>query len=472
MKKNQTKIIATLSDLRCDPDFIRSLVESGVNAFRLNTAHQMPADSLRVVRNIRAVTDRAAIMLDTKGPEIRTARVKEEIHVEAGCELVICKHDAGKNCFGVSYDGFIDQVQTGTRILISDGFVALRVIQKTAEALICKAENDGTIGNKQSVNVPGVHLALPALTEKDKEYVQLAIDHDIDFIAHSFVRTKEDVLIIQKILDDHNSRVKILAKIENLEGIKNLQEILEVAFGILIARGDLGIEIPAEDVPCVQKEIIQKCLHMGKPSITATQMLHSMIENPRPTRAEVSDVANAVYDGTDAILLTGETAHGKYPVEAVQTVARIVRRVEQHKPRMRELPVFQNRNLVRNWLAKSAVSSALELDAGALIIETETGYSARVVSSYGGHIPVYAKTPDKRVVRELSISYGIYPTLIEVAESTDEMVVLALTSLMESGKISADDLVVVLGATPGHNEGSNFIEVNTVSLCLYGRREK
>ncbi|MBN1998909.1 pyruvate kinase [candidate division KSB1 bacterium] len=470
MNKKQTKIIATISDLRCQPDFIRSLVKNGVNAFRLNTAHQTPQESLEIVQNIRAVTDRAAIMLDTKGPEVRTARIEGKISVKTGDRIEICKIGKGEGCFGVSYDGFIDHVKTGTRILINDGFVALRVVEKTTDSLFCEAENDGQIGNKQSVNVPGVHLNLPTLTDKDIEYVQFACDQDIDFIAHSFVRTKEDVLTIQKMLDERNSRIKILAKIENLEGIKNLDQILEVASGILIARGDLGIEIPAEEVPCVQKEIIQKCLRMGKPCITATQMLHSMVENPRPTRAEVSDVANAVYDGTDAVLLTGETAFGKYPVEAVKTVSGIARHVEQRQPRVRDLPIFQNRNLIRNWLAKSAVSAALELNAKALIIETETGYSARVVSSYGGHIPVYAKTPDMRVVRELSLSYGINPTLMEMAGNTDELVIRALSSLLESGDITPDDLVVILGATPGHNDGANFFEVNTVSTCLYGRR--
>ncbi|MBN2509792.1 MAG: pyruvate kinase [Spirochaetales bacterium] len=466
MKKKQTKIVATISDMRCDTDFIKTLYLEGMNVARLNTAHQSLEDTLRVVKNIREVSSEIAILLDTKGPEVRTAGITEPLSVQQGDEIFIGEIPPGKQGFAATYSHFVKDVPVDARILIDDGLVSLLVINKSPHTLVCQVENSGQIGKKKSVNVPGVHLGLPALSDKDREYINFAIEHDIDFIAHSFVRSKEDLKEIQDILDAAGSRVKIIAKIENREGVQNLKQILKYSAGVMVARGDLGIEIPAEEVPAVQKHIIRACIKKAKPVITATQMLHSMIENPRPTRAEVSDVANAVYDGTDAIMLSGETAYGKYPVESVRTMAKIVRKVETQKAQLTDLPVFKSRNHVRNYLAKCAVSAAIELPVTSMIIDSDTGHSARVVSAYRGHIPIFAKAQDSRVVRELALSYGVYPSQMDMPETTDAMVRKSLESLLEHGEIHRDDLVVILAGTPGNTEGSNFIEVNTVAKTL------
>ena len=466
MKKKQTKIVATISDRCCDKDFIRTLYLEGMNVVRLNTAHQTLEDTLKVVENVRAVSADIAILLDTKGPEVRTANMSEALSVQQGDEIYIGEIPSGKVGFVTNYEHFVKDVPVDASILIDDGSVCLTVINKSPYTLACRVENSGEIGKRKSINVPGIHLSLPALSDKDREYIGFAIEHDIDFIAHSFVRSKEDLKEIQVMLDAAGSKVKIIAKIENREGVDNIKQILKYCAGVMVARGDLGIEIPAEEVPAIQKHIIRTCIKKAKPVITATQMLHSMIENPRPTRAEVSDVANAVYDGTDAIMLSGETAYGKYPVESVRTMAKIARKVETQKAKLTDLPVFKSRNRVRNYLAKCAVSAALELPVTSMIIDCDTGHSARVVSAYRGHIPIFAKAADQRTVRELALSYGVYPSQMEMPETTDAMVRMSLESLLASGDVHKDDLVVILAGTPGNTDGSNFIEVNTVAKSL------
>lgn len=466
MKKKQTKIVATISDRRCDPDFIRSLFLEGMNVVRLNTAHQSPADSLKVVESVRSVSEDIAIMLDTKGPEVRTCCMDEKLEVSEGEEVFFGEVPADKKGLTASYPHFVKDIPVDARILIDDGAVSLLVINKSAKTLVCRVENSGAIGNKKSINVPGVHLNLPTLSDKDREYIDFAVDHDIDFIAHSFVRSKEDLRQIQEILDARNSKVKIIAKLENREGVENLKQILKHCAGVMIARGDLGIEIPAEEVPTIQKQIIRTCTKRAKPVITATQLLHSMIENPRPTRAEVSDVANAIYDGTDAVMLSGESAYGKYPVEAVRYLAKIARKVESQKSKLTDLPVFKGRHKVRNYLAKAAVSAALELPVNSMVIDCDTGRSARVVSAYRGHMPIYAKAGTKRVVRELALSFGVYPSYMEMPRTTDEMVRRSLETLLESGDLHREDMVVILAGTPGISDGSDFIEINTVTKIL------
>ncbi len=439
-----------------------------MDVVRLNTAHQTPAETLKVVRNVRAVSDRIALMLDTKGPEIRTVGIERDIPVTTGQRIEVTeKPEAG--AFQVSYDKFIQEMPESASILISDGSVELVVVEKRRDRLVCEVKNDGVIGNKKSVNVPQVHIALPSLTERDREYIELAIEQDIEFVAHSFVRNRRDVEDVQRILDAARSKVKIIAKIENREGVDNIEEILDAAFGVMVARGDLGIEIPAAEVPGIQKAIINACVKRAKPVITATQMLHSMIENPRPTRAEVSDVANAVFDGTDALMLSGESAFGKYPVEAVRTMAEIAMVVEREKPKFWDLPVFQVKNRLRNYLAKAAINAAVELPVKAMTIDTESGYSARIVSAYRGPVPVYATSPHMRVVRELRLSYGIHPSILPKPATAYDLVRNSLTLLLGDGRITLDDLVVVLAGTPGSSNGSNFIELNTARECLKDR---
>ena len=311
-----TKIVATISDQRCDVEFVRSLYNAGMNVVRLNTALMMEEGLNRVVTNVREVSDRIGILMDTKGPEVRTTTASEPIPFTTG-ETVKIMGDPDKetthDCIYVSYRNFVGDLTVGSDVLIDDGDLELKVIEKHDDYLVCEVENDATLGSRKSVNVPGVRINLPSLTDKDRKNILWAIENDLDFIAHSFVRNKQDVLDIQHILDEHKSPIKIIAKIENQEGVDNIDEILEVAYGIMIARGDLGIEVPAEKIPGIQRVLIRKCVEVKKPVIVATQMLHSMIKNPRPTRAEVTDIANAIYYRTDALMLSGETAYGKYP---------------------------------------------------------------------------------------------------------------------------------------------------------------
>jgi pyruvate kinase len=370
LKKN--KIVATISDLRCEAEFIKQLYENGMNVVRMNTAHQSLADSLKVVTNVRQVSDKIALILDTKGPEIRTTASDYKVAVNKGDTIMIKGGSTGyttPDCIYVSYDHFVQEVEKGRKILIDDGDIEFEVIEKKEDALICRATNEGIVKGKKSVNVPGVKFNLPALNPRDREFIDFAIEQDIDFIAHSFVRNKEDVMVIQKILDEKKSRIKIIAKIENQDGVDNLDEILPHVHGIMVARGDLAIEIPYEKIPGIQKMIINKCIDARKPVIVATQMLHSMIENPRPTRAEVSDVANAIYSKADAIMLSGETAYGNYPVEAVSTMTRIAIEVEKSRSDVHNTPMLVMSNKTSAYLSKSAVEASLELDCQAIIAD-------------------------------------------------------------------------------------------------------
>ena len=295
--KKHTKIVASISDRRCDVDFIAKLYEAGMNVVRMNTAHADREGSERIIDNVRTVSNKIAILMDTKGPEVRTTACAEPIPYSIGDKVKVVGNpdqETTRDCISVSYTGFVNDVRVGGDVLIDDGDLALKVIEKTDCELLCEVQNEATLGSRKSVNVPGVRINLPSLTEKDRNNILFAIEKDIDFIAHSFVRNKQDVLDIQEILDAHNSEIKIIAKIENQEGVDNIDEILEVAYGVMVARGDLGIEVPQEKIPGIQRLLIRKAVEYKKPVIVATQMLHTMIENPRPTRAEVTDIANAV----------------------------------------------------------------------------------------------------------------------------------------------------------------------------------
>jgi len=329
-----TKIVATISDLRCEVDFLQQLYNEGMNVVRMNSAHLQREGALKVVNNVRAVSNKIALLMDTKGPEIRTT-INEgdaKIKIKSGDIIRLVGNPdviSTKECIAVNYPYFVRDLKIGDEILIDDGEIGLIVEDKNEEYLTCRAQNDSVLGSRKSVNVPGVRINLPSLTEKDKTNILFAIEQNLDFIAHSFVRNKEDLIDIQKILDEHNSEIKIISKIENQEGVDNIDEILEHCYGVMIARGDLGIEVPQERIPGIQRRLIRKCVTAKKPVIVATQMLHSMISNPRPTRAEVTDIANAIYYRTDAVMLSGETAYGEYPVEAVRTMAKIAEEAEK-----------------------------------------------------------------------------------------------------------------------------------------------
>jgi pyruvate kinase len=464
----QTKIVATLSDIKGDQNFIKMLYEGGMNVARLNTAHLGSDGAKMLITNIRAVSDKIAILIDTKGPEIRTCSMQNEIFAYEGQEIrfsyALNQEQDIDVC--VNHSEFVSDLKIGDRILIDDGEIALQVTQKHADYLVGRVENSGIIKNNKSVNVPGVITNLPALSEKDKWFIQFAAENDVDFIAHSFVRNKEDILEVQNLLDQHNSKIKIISKIENLEGVENIDEILEHSYGIMIARGDLGIEIPPEKIPIVQRNLIYKSIMHKKPVIVATQMLHSMIQHPRPTRAEVNDVASAVYSRADAVMLSGETAIGKYPFEAVRTMARIAREVELDQNKQTEQIQPPVKNEIPAYLAQSAIRSAIDLNPKAIVTSTTTGKTARYLAAYRSEIPVYAVCHYSRVVRELALSFGVIPSFGEIKKNRLEIQKAAIHSLLKNNTFQLNDLVIYVGGRFGENSEASYMEIST-AIKLY-----
>jgi pyruvate kinase len=464
-----TKIVATISDRRSDPEFLQALYEAGMDVVRLNTAHQSTEQSLKVIENIRKISDKIGILIDTKGPEIRTTDSEHIYEVTEGENVIIRGNPATptvKDFISVNYKDFVSVMEPGKRILIDDGEIELLVIDKHDEYLECRAMNSGLIKPRKSVNLPGTVINLPSLNEKDIEFIDLAIKQNIDFIAHSFVRNKEDVIAIQSILDAHNSPVKIIAKIENQEGVDNINEILDHVYGIMVARGDLAIEVPAERIPVIQNMLINKCIRRKKPVIIATQMLHSMIQNPRPTRAEVSDIANAIFSGTDAIMLSGETAYGDYPLESVRIMTRTAREAEKSKPSFLNRKIMPHENQISVFLSKSAVRSVEKLDTRAIITDTDTGKTAKYLSAFRGTVPIYAQCYDKRVVRELALCYGIVADFMHVETSKKDFLRATLNRLLERKEIRPQDLIAVLAGNFGKKAGPSFLEISTVQNLL------
>jgi len=466
-----TKIVATISDRRCEVEFIQQLFDAGMNVARLNTAHISTESALTMINNVRAVSDSIGILVDTKGPEIRTKNISEPINVKEG-DIIKLKGGEGESnqeVFYVSYDHIHRDVPAGNFILIDDGDLALEVIEQTEDCLICRVGNSGQIKNKKSINTPGVSVDLPSISEKDIDFIEFAAKNDVDFIAHSFVRNKKDVLAVQEILDRFDSRIKIIAKIENLDGVNNIDEILEHAYGIMVARGDLGIEIPAEKIPAIQRKLIRKAVQQKKPVIIATQMLHSMIDNPRPTRAEVSDVATAIYDRTDAIMLSGETAYGNYPVESVKVMSKIALEVEASKDKRNDLPVPRLDNETSAFLAEAAVLASKELKVNAIVTDTLTGKIARYIAAFRGTLPVFAKCHNGRVKRELALSYGVFPSEIQSKKNKHKLIETSLLDLVERNLITEKDTVVYVGGNFGVGGGTSFIEIASVEQMAHAK---
>ena len=466
-----TKIVATVSDQRCEVEFIRSLYKAGMNVVRLNSAHMVEEGFNRVVGNTRAVSNHIALLMDTKGPEIRTTKTAQPLELKTGDRIKVMGNPDGettRECICLSYKNFVADMSVGGELLIDDGDIDLKVIEKHSDYLVCEVLNDATLGSRKSVNVPGVRISLPSLTEKDRTSILYCIKNNLDFIAHSFVRCKQDVLDIQRILDEHNSPIKIIAKIENQEGIDNIDEILEVAYGIMIARGDLGIEVPQEKIPGIQRVLIRKCVEAKKPVIVATQMLHSMINNPRPTRAEVTDIANAIYYRTDALMLSGETAYGKYPVEAVATMTKIAAEAEKTKLAANDIrvPIVGNDLDVTSFLAKQAVKASSKLHVKAIITDSFTGRTARYLAAFRGTSTVYAICYHERLTRELALSYGVWAVYQEESKSEREYYFKALNELIKSGRITRSDMVAYLSGSFGEGGGTSFLEINNVGKVL------
>ena len=462
----QTKIVCSISDRRCDVDFLRKLFFSGMNVVRMNTAHASPEGIREIIRNTRAVSQHLALLIDTKGPEVRTTAIADPIHYKVGDMVKVFGRpdvESTKDIVNVSYPDFARDVKVGDHILFDDGALDMLVIESVGPMLVAQVQNEGDLGSRKSVNVPGEHIELPALTEKDKANILLAIEEDIDFIAHSFVRSAADVLEVQKILDEHNSDIKIISKIENQEGVDNIDEIIDASYGIMIARGDLGIEVPIEQIPGIQRSIINKCILKKKPVIVATQMLHTMINNPRPTRAEVTDIANAIYSHTDALMLSGETASGKYPVEAVQTMARIAEAAEQdaHKRGHVTVPMV-NQNDQREFLSRSAIEATEQLGVKGIITDSETGQTARNLAAFRGPHPVLAICYKDKVQRWLNLSYGVIAVYQHRYKSNEEMFTAALRMLRQKGYIELEDKIAYLSGTFGVGGGTTFLEINKV----------
>ncbi|MDK9708269.1 MAG: pyruvate kinase [Desulforhopalus sp.] len=467
MKK--TKIIATISNHMADVPFLTRMHQAGMDVVRLNTAHQAVEDAQAVIDNVRKVSDRLAIMVDTKGPEIRTTVAKADIPVVTGDTVCVIGDKNGECRPGsicLSYDHFVDELSVGDKILIDDGDIELVVREKEASRLICEVKNDGLIKGRKSINLPSVKIKnLPSLTEKDRTFVAFAADQDVDFIAHSFVRNKEDVLAIQEILDAKGSAIKIIAKIENQEGVDNIDEILDHVYGVMVARGDLAIEIPAEKIPIIQKRLVQKCIERRKPVIIATQMLQSMIKSPRPTRAEVSDVANACLDRTDAIMLSGETAFGKYPLESVQMMTRIAIEVESSLSTFTDSP-YETENNVTSYLAKAAVKASLRLSTSGLVADSISGKTILNLVAYRGENPIFAQCYSKRVMRELALSYGVYASFMPAEVTSHEFLHTALTRLLADKLVNEDSLLTVLAGNFGAAFGASYVEISTVRNLL------
>ena len=465
--KKFTKIVATVSDMKCDEEYVRGLIKSGVNVVRLNTAHMDYEGLCNVVKTVRNISEKVGILVDTKGPEIRTTPTED------GNKILVAKGDTLKvkgapeekstaECICVSYESFVSDLPLDADVLIDDGETALKVIEKNSDHLVCRVENDGEIGGKKSVNVPGVRINLPSLTEKDIRFIGYAAEQEVDFIAHSFVRNAQDVADVQAELDRLECPAKIIAKIENQEGVDNIDEIVECVYGVMIARGDMGIEIAQEKIPGIQRQLIRKCVERKKPVIVATQMLHTMIKNPRPTRAEVTDVANAIYYRTDAIMLSGETAYGDYGIEAVQTMSSIASEVEAAKDNRNDIPVPNLSKSKTAYLADTALRSAADLNIKAVITDSISGRTARYLAAFRGHIPVYALCFSPRTARELNLSYGISPRIMEQGGSKEEILLKTLNKLKRKDILEEKDNVAYLGSSFGIGEGTTFLEIITV----------
>jgi pyruvate kinase len=418
-----------------------------------------------VIKNVRSVSPHIGILIDTKGPEVRTTAVASPINYKIGDVVKIFgrpEMETTHDIINVSYPDFCNDVKVGDHVLFDDGALDLTVMENIGPMIVARVENDGTLGSKKSVNVPGEHIDLPALTEKDRKNILFAIEQDIDFIAHSFVRSASDVHAIQEILDEHHSDIKIISKIENQEGVDNIDEIIEASYGIMIARGDLGIEVPIEQIPGIQRHIIRKCIQKKKPVIVATQMLHTMITNPRPTRAEVTDIANAIYSCTDALMLSGETASGKYPVEAVLTMASIAEQAERDRSNSNvEIPLPPNCD-IREFMAHSAIEATEKLGVKGIITDSTTGTTARSLAAFRGPHPVLAICYNEKLQRLLNLSYGVIPVYQKEQISSERLFLAAVRMLRQKGYVDLDDKIAYMSGNIAAGGATKFLEINTV----------
>ena len=469
----KTKMICTIGPASEDVAVLRKVIEAGMNASRHNFSHGDHAEHGGRIANVKKLAKELnkeiAIILDTKGPEIRTGNFEpSKVELEKGSDFTIfVKEDVvgdTTKC-SVSYDGLANDVKAGDTILIDDGLVGLTVKSVEGNQIHCVVNNTGLVGSHKGVNVPGVSIKLPALTEKDVDELKFGCEVGVTAIAASFIRKADDVHAIRKVLKENGGEdILIISKIENQEGVDNIDSILEASDAIMVARGDLGVEIPMEQVPAVQKMIIKKCNEAGKPVVTATQMLDSMIRNPRPTRAEVSDVANAIYDGTDAIMLSGESANGTYPVEAVSTMARIAEETEKGLKYQTAVSSAKNHTpAISGVISRAACNAANELEAAAIISSTQSGATAKRLSNCRPECPIIAITPSETVAKQLAFSRGVYAIVADKMESTDEMMAKSIAIAEENNFVKKGDTVVFAAGVPVDKTGAtNLMKVSVV----------
>lgn len=473
MKK--TKMVCTLGPASDSKEILTKMIQGGLNVARLNFSHGSHEEHAGRIQRIKEVRKElnipVALMLDTKGPEIRTGDLKEgKVTLETGKKIVLTSEqiEGDADRVSVSYEGLPDDLSVGNKILIDDGLIELNVDRIDGTEIYCSIENGGVLGSKKSVNIPNVEINLPGLTPKDESDLIFGIKQKVDFVAASFVRKPQDVIAIRKVLENNGGgNIQIISKIENREGVEKIDRILAVSDGIMVARGDLGVEIPAEEVPLVQKSIIKKCNLLGKPVITATQMLDSMMRNPRPTRAEVGDVANAVFDGTDAVMLSGETAAGAYPVQAVETMANIVEKTERSEEYINRQKPEHGELTITNAVSEAAVQIAANLDATAIIAATSSGHTPRMLSKYRPECTILAVSDKVSTVRRLTLSWGVYCMYMTELRDTDSMVHDSVQAAVELGVVKIGDLAVVAAGVPlGVQGNTNMIKVHTVGNAI------
>ena len=470
----KTKIICTLGPAVDSEEMIRKLILAGMNAARFNFSHGTHESHLAQLTKLKRVRDELGIpvaaIMDTKGPEIRIKTFKDgriELKKDDTFTLTTadCEGDASR--VSVTYANLHNEVAPGNHILVDDGLIDLLVQEIKGQEIVCTVENGGPLSNNKSINIPDVHILLPSLTEKDKEDLKFAVENDFDFIAASFVRKASDVEDIRAWLNEcGGEKIRIISKIENREGVDNLAEIIAASDGVMVARGDLGVEIPAQEVPILQKKMIKATTMAGKPVITATQMLDSMIRNPRPTRAEVSDVANAVFDGTSCVMLSGETASGKYPIEAVEAMVSTVKAAESainYWGRFREHSLQPGVSTINDAITHTCCMTAMDLNATAILAPTESGYTAKVISRFRPACPIVAVCQSEKVRRQLAISWGVHSYLTGFVDSTDRLFSMSVEVARKEGAVKCGDTVVITAGVPiGLSGSTNLIKAQVV----------
>jgi len=469
----RAKIVATLGPASSTPEIFRKLVRAGADVARLNFSHGSHAQKAELIAMVRKISQEErkpiCILADLQGPKIRTGKLKDHHPVQliAGEHLTITPRDilGTASVVGTTFKTLAENLEPGSRILLSDGLIELRVERIDGVNVVCEIINGGMLGENKGINLPGIPVKVPSLTEKDEEDLLFAVKSGVDAVAVSFVRTAEDVRHVRRRLDALQSDLWIIAKLEKPQAVEHLDSILEVTDGIMVARGDLGVEVPPEKVPAIQKHIIRRAAEYRKPVITATQMLESMIENPRPTRAEASDVANAIYDGTDAVMLSGETAAGKYPVETVAMMAKIVAETEHQirlDPPPKRRPVLATRLTVAETICECMAHSAEDLELGAIAIFTETGSTARMLSKYRPEPPIFALSPYERIVNRDMILWGTYPILCPHSRDTDKLVTIAEEILEKNGFVQANQVVGIVAGTRTKSGATNFMRLHMI----------